>query len=166
MYSIRQKLTRLIVASIFLLVMNGCYYGVNKETSEIANLDISCLDTTAWSSLCNKYNTNNIKDTSLLQGLQYVKEHFIEPTYVLYFDQEPIEIVGCDYYSIRVVFKPNYKNQALDGLSPQLTDQEQVRIRNRILKILMEYQCSEGKIKTEELMKEPAVFSKKWHEKK
>jgi hypothetical protein len=82
----------------------------------------------------------------------------------LYFDNDPKEIIGCDYYSVRAVYNPEINDEIVDGLSPQLKDDEQVRIRNRVQNALLKYQCSDGKSESQKSMKEPAIFSKEYYD--
>lgn len=144
--------------------LGGCYYGVNSETSQIGNLNDKCLDKDAWTKMTELYSIENINDSNFVKKVDDVKNHFIKPKYILYFDESPKEIVGCDYYFVRAVYNPKIADQVLSGLSPQLSDNEQVRIRNRVQKALMEYQCDEGKLESTEWMKRPAIFSEAYYE--
>jgi len=147
----------------FLLI--GCY-GVNSETSEIGNINSICQNEKAWSELTKEYSTDKIQDSSFLNGLSAVKNHFIKPKYILYFESGPKEIIGCDFYSIRVAYNPKIFSGNIDGLTPALSDNEQVRIRNRVLKLLYKYECPEGKKILSNEMKEPAIFSKDYYKNK
>ncbi|MDB4297197.1 hypothetical protein N9901_00420 [Flavobacteriaceae bacterium] len=146
------------------ILLSGCSFGVNSKTSQIGNLNDKCLDKNAWEKMTELYSIENIKDSSLVKNINEIKNHFIKPKYILYFDEAPREIIGCDYYSIRAVYNANIADQVLSGLSQQLSDREQVRIRNRVQKALMEYQCAEGKLESTEWMKRPAIFSKEYYE--
>jgi len=133
------------------LLLAGCViptYGVNAETSEIGSMSPRCLDSLAWDIICAEHSIDNITNPELLLKLNDVKNHFIEPDYILYFKDGPEEIIGCDWYSIRVVYNYNIANQTLTGLSPLLSNKEQKRIRNRVFKELMKHQCEEGKKET------------------
>ena len=154
-----------ICATLLLLIMMSCY-GVNSETSEIGSINSTCQSKNAWRELTEKYSTDKIKDSSFIEGLNYVKNHFIKPKYILYFESGPREIIGCDYYSIRVAYNPKIFEGDTDGLTPKLSDKEQVRIRNRILKLLYKYECPEGQKVLLKEMKEPAVFRKEYYENK
>ncbi len=122
-----------------------------------------CLSETAWQDAMKKYSTEKITDSVFLEGLKEVQNHLVKPNYILYFDEEPKEIVGCDWYSIRVAFNPNITYYSVDGLTTALSDKEQVRIRNRVFEVLMEYQCEDGKAAMLKAMKEPAVFSEEYY---
>jgi len=147
-----------------MISLSGCYYGVNPETSQIGDLNDKCLEKNAWKKMVELYSIKNITDTNFLKKVDDVKNHFIKPDYILYFSEIPKEIIGCDYHSIRAVYNPQTADQVLSGLSPQLSDKEQIRIRNRVQKALMEYQCEEGKMISEEWMKKPAIFSKEYYD--
>lgn len=133
----------------------------NSESSQIGNLNTSCLSDFAWDSLCNIYSINNIKDSVFSMQINKIKNHYISPNYILYFDKEPKEIIGCDDLGPRVVFNPKLAHFALDGLSPELSDEEQVRMRNRVQILLMKYQCKSGQNEAIQSMQKPAPFSMK-----
>ena len=130
-----------------MLVLNSCQFA-NSETSEIGSMSPTCLDSLAWRKICQEYSIDSIKDPKLLSNLEDVKNHFIKPDYILYFKDGPEEIIGCDWYSIRVVYNEKIADQTLTGLDPLLGNDEQKRIRNRVLKEIMKYQCEEGKKET------------------
>ena len=155
-------MARCFPAGILLLFLSSCY-GINAETSEIGSLNDRCLEGGAWEKLSGKYSVTSIKDSAFLEGLAEVKNHFSTPEYILYFEEEPREIVGCSWSAVRVVFNPKLAYWPIDGLTPQLSDQEQVRVRNRVQNALMEYQCAEGKAESRELMKAPAVYSNEYY---
>lgn len=141
-----------------MLTLYGCY-GVNSESSEIGRMSPTCLDSLAWEKICQEHSTDSIKDSNLISRLEDVKNHFIKPDYILYFDEEPKEIIGCDWYSIRVVYNEQLADQLMTGLSPFLSNGEQKRIRNRVFKEIMKYQCEKGKQETIKAMKEKVPFS-------
>lgn len=147
-----------IIYLFIALILSGCY-GVNSETSEIGTMSTSCLDSLAWTKMCQQNSIDSIKDPELLAKLKDVKKHFIKPDYILYFKDEPEEIIGCDWYSIRVVYNKKIADQTLTGLDPLLGNDEQKRIRNRVLKELMKYQCSEGQLETLKKMEEEVPFA-------
>jgi mRNA-degrading endonuclease YafQ of YafQ-DinJ toxin-antitoxin module len=132
-----------------LLLSTACnQLHTTNETSELGSMSPSCLDSVAWESICKEHSIDSIKDRELLTKLQDVKNHFIKPDYILYFKEGPEEIIGCDWYSIRVVYNREIADQTLTGSDPLLGNDEQKRIRNRVLKELMKYQCYEGQIET------------------
>ena len=151
------KITTLLI--IFtMLVLNSCQFS-NSETSEIGSMSPTCLDSLAWKKICKEHSIDSIKDPKLLSKLEDVKNHFIKPDYILYFKDGPEEIIGCDWYSIRVVYNEKIADQTLTGIDPFLGNDEQKRIRNRVLKEIMKYQCEEGKKETLEEMKKDVPFS-------
>jgi hypothetical protein len=157
------------VELIFSYFLITCFFlscnPVNSRTSQIGNINAYCLSENAWTEILKANSIENIKDSTFKEGLEFVKNHFIRPEYIIYFQTEPKEIVGCDYYSIRVAYNPKVSSYALDGLSSELNDKEQVRIRNRVLELILNYECEKGKQKIIESMKEPAIFSDEFYEK-
>lgn len=143
---------------LFAIIVSSCY-GVNSETSEIGSMSPSCVDSLAWTKICQEHSIDSIKDPELLRKLEQVKNHFIKPEYILYFKDEPEEIIGCDWYSVRVVYNKKISSQTLDGLSPELGNDEQKRIRNRVLKEIMKYQCQEGQLETLQEMGKDVPYS-------
>ncbi|MES2545017.1 MAG: hypothetical protein V4548_09040 [Bacteroidota bacterium] len=158
------SLLKICVVLLFMLLLS-CY-GVNSETSEIGSINTTCQSKGAWEEITKEYSTDKIQDSNFIEGLNYVKNHFIKPKYILYFENSPREIIGCDYYSVRVAYNPKIFAGDTDGLTPSLSDVEQVRIRNRILKVLYKYECPEGKKILLKKMKEPAIFGKEYYENK
>ncbi len=63
----------------------------------------------------------------------------------LFFQDEPKELIAVEYSTVRYVYNPKIRSEILDGLSPELSDEEQKRIRNRIQSLLISFQCMEGK---------------------
>ena len=135
------------------LILTGCYYGVNSKTSEIGNLNTNCLDKNAWSKIYQTYSISNVEDSIYKYQVNDFKNMAFE-TDLLYFSNNPKEIiaVSTEHYSVRYVFNSSISNQILDGLSLKLKEEEKKRIRNRVQKILMEYQCEIGKKESEILM--------------
>lgn len=155
-----KNILSVVITCSLLLLLNRCFYGVNKETSEIGILNSTCLDDSAWENLTSKYSIQLIEDSIFSKGLIDVRNHFIKPAYILYFNEEPKEIIGCDYYSVRVVYNPSLSEMVLSGLSPSLSDDEQIRIRNRVQQALTEFQCEKGKLESKEWMSRPAPYGK------
>ena len=151
------KITTLLII-LTMLVLNSCQFA-NSETSEIGSMSPTCLDSLAWKKICQEYSIDSIKDPKLLSKLEDVKNHFIKPDYILYFKNGPEEIIGCDWYSIRVVYNEKIADQTLTGLDPFLGNDEQKRIRNRVLKEIMKYQCEEGKKETLKEMSKDVPFA-------
>ncbi|MDI1233271.1 MAG: hypothetical protein PSX81_03195 [bacterium] len=156
----KTKLFKITISIITLtiLILNSCQFA-NSETSEIGSISARCLDSLAWGKICQQYSTDSIKKSKLLAELEKVKNHFIKPQYILYFKDEPEEIIGCDWSSIRVVYNASIANQTLTGLDPLLGNGEQKRIRNRVLKEIMKYQCEAGKMETIKAMKAEVPYA-------
>ena len=141
----------LIIIVIFGLF--SCKYGVNEKTTHIAYINNTCLQKNAWDSIKSIYSTSMIGDTVFLEALSGFKQVSF-PVSLIYFNEEPRELIGVEYSSIRYVFNPLISPQILDGLSPELKEAEKKRIRTRVQKILMNYQCEEGRKEAEILMKD------------
>lgn len=134
-------------------------YHVNAETSEIGDLATHCISEDGWEQVCSKYSIDSIKDPSYLKGLADVKNHFLPPKYILYFPEGPQEILAGDWYTLRVAYNEDIAFHTVHGLSQCLSNEEQVRMRNRVLSALKEHQCSKGKKDTDQEIKKPAPFS-------
>lgn len=154
------------ICLLFVIVLFYSCYGVNTETSEIGDTYYTCRNENTWNEISNEFSINQIQDSIFLEGLNDVENHFLKPDYIIYFKSEPREIVGISNEVIRVAFNPKIFNGAIDGLSPQLPDKEQVRIRNRVLKLLYRYECPKGKRQILKALKEPAIFGKEYYENK
>lgn len=116
---------------------------INKETSAIGGIYAACLKKDAWDSLFVRYDVSNIKDSLFKEALiQFENKPF--NSYVLYF-QNPEELIGIstDKYMVRYVYNPDFGGKVIDGFL--LTDSEKNRILNRMQRLLMEFQCDEGK---------------------
>ena len=132
----------------------GCY-GINERTTEIGSLNSICVKKGAWTEIVQSQSTQNIKDSIFADALQKIKGKPFT-TEVLFFHKDPQELIAVDngHYSVRYVFNPAISKQVLDGLCSELSDLEKKRIRNRVLKLLIEYQCEEGKKTTNDQMNE------------
>lgn len=146
----------------FPLLLTSCY-GVNEQTSQIGDYYFMCRKGDAWSEICKQHSPNDIKDSIFLDGLTQVENHFLSPKYILYFDDSPREIIGCDDYSVRVAFSPEICDYTVDGLSQELSDAEQIRIRNRVLTLLKPYECPEGQENFQKLLDAPAIFGEEYY---
>jgi len=137
---------------VILFLLSSCY-GVNERTSEIFNLNTTCLSKETWDEINNEYSTNTVTDSVWLEKSKEFKDQPF-PTEVLYFSEQPQELVGIatDHYSVRYVYNPQISDQILNGLSPQLNEEERKRIGIRIQTILMQYQCQKGKQESLELI--------------
>lgn len=152
------KTSKLFYVLLIITFLTGCY-GANSETSEIGSLNPKCLDSIAWDKICAEHSIDSIKDLNLISKLEDIKNHFIKPDYILYFKNKPIEIIGCDWYSIRVVYNENIADETVTGTSPLLGNKEQKRIRNRVLNELKNYQCEEGQVETNKKLESAVPFA-------
>jgi hypothetical protein len=138
---------------LLLFIFSSCYYGVNEKTSQIGWVDNTCQSKFAWDSILAKNPIGNIKDSLFLNALDNFK-NVPYPVSLVYLSQEPKEIIGVTYSSVRYVFNPKIDStMILDGLSAELKESEKKRILKRVQKLLMEYQCEEGKKESEKLVK-------------
>ena len=141
---------KILVVSISLLT--ACSYGINESTSEIAYINNRCLSKNAWDSIISINSVDKIKDSIFLKALVDFKDVSF-PVSLIYLSQEPKEIIGVTYSSVRYVFNPKIDStMILDGHSAGLKEEEKKRIRNRVQKLIMEYQCEAGKKEALELM--------------
>lgn len=145
------KILFYIYISFICFSLLRCDYGVNEKTTQIAYINNTCLQKNAWDSIISIYSTKKISDSIFSSAIADFKNVSF-PVSIIYFEQEPKELIGFDYSSIRYVFNPLISHQILDGLSPELKVEEKKRIRNRIQKILVMYQCEAGKKEAEVLM--------------
>jgi len=142
--------------AILLFLLSSCYYyGVNEEITIIGNLNTECVEKNAWIELENIYTTDSISSPEFVEGMDEIQNHFLHPAHILYFPEGPEEIVGCDYYSVRIAFNPKLSPYVFSGMDSRITNKELVRIRNRVQALLMKYQCKEGQKESEEWMKRP-----------
>lgn len=136
-----KKIHIIIVFAInTLLSCNQCF--VNKYTSRIYNLNTECLADSAWKELKSYHSIARIKDSVMLSKLtEFKKMPF--PHIVYYFDGKAPELiaVSADHDCVRYVYNPLISNSILDGLSPELTDQEKERVGNKVQSFLRKYQC-------------------------
>lgn len=135
-----------------LIGLVGCY-GVNETTSEIGVIDTYCIKENTWDIIMETYSTDNITDSVLLKGLKDFDNQVFESK-VIFFSKDPVELIGIDkdYYSVRYVFNPTLSDKVLDGFSSKLTESEKNRISNRVQKLLIPFQCEEGKQKSYNLI--------------
>lgn len=115
----------------------------NKSTSAIGSMYGQCLKKGAWDSLFVRHNIDNIKDSVLIEAL-FEFENMPFETYILYMQNDPVELIGIstDKYMVRYVFNPELRSKVLDGY--MLNESEKNRILNRVQMLLMEFQCEDG----------------------
>ena len=136
-------------------LLYGCY-GVNEKTSSISSLDPRCVDSTSWDAIYKTYSTDKIKDSIFIDKIKAIRKEPFE-TDVLYFNENPKELIAIsrEHYGIRYVYNPKISSEILNGFSQELQESEKRRIRNRIYRIIMNYQCSEGKENSRKVLKMP-----------
>jgi len=157
-----------IVLFFTLLLVSSCGDPfVNGKTSEIGTVDPFryCLKNKTWDSLQQVYSINEVTDPAFKSAITKMQNDWRHIEYILYFKDEPEELIACEYYGVRLVYNPKLSSEILDGLDVTLSDEEQVRVRNRVLNSLYGFACDEGKIKLENDMNEPAVFSEEYYDK-
>ena len=139
-----------------LFLLSSCY-GVNEKTSEIFNLNTTCLSKETWGNINKEYSINTLTDSVWLEKTREFKDQSF-PTEVLYLSEEPQELVGIstDHYSVRYLYNPQISDQILNGLSPQLNNEERKRIGVRVQRLLMQYQCEKGKQESLKLIERQA----------
>lgn len=130
---------------VILFLLASCY-GVNERTSHICNFNTTCVKKDAWAEIFRQYPVSEVSDSIWLLNLKKFKDQ-VFPSDVLYFAENPRELIGIDqnHSSVRYVYNPLISDQILDGLSPQLNAVEKKRIAKRIQTIVMQYQCEKGK---------------------
>lgn len=126
---------------VFGLLLNSCSeWFVNQKTSAIAPITVSC-DSLVWPNIIEKYSPD-----STLKGNQKIIKAFQEMPFrseVLYFNDSIEEFVGIstDHYEIRYIYNSKITPHVLDGLSPELKENDVKRIKSRMDAIFMKYNC-------------------------
>lgn len=150
--------TLLVLSCITLLHFASCY-GINEKTTNICSLNTICLTDSAWTTIKRRYDVSKIHDDDFISAAKDIDTVWRFRTETLYFDSGPKELiaVATDLYSVRYCYSPRgnlFTDKVLDGLSPELTASEKMRIRNRIQSLFLEFQCEEGKMQSYKLMSE------------
>lgn len=135
---------KLIVISALIFLVASCY-GINEKTSGISSINYSCPDS-QWDSILKDYSVDRITDSSFSKKISSFRTQPFA-TKLIYFDQEPKEIIGVskNYYQIRYVYNPELSSEVLNGFSKKLTPDEVERISKRIYTLLEEYGCKENR---------------------
>ena len=124
---------------------------INKESPIIGSVYGECLENHAWDSLFSRFSTKKIKDTIIYDAfLEFDNQVF--KCDVLYFEEEPLELIGIDSDMIRYVYNPNVSSEILSGFN--LEEKEKNRIANRVQSLLIEFQCEEGRKQSLKKIKE------------
>jgi hypothetical protein len=116
----------------------------NKETSAVGSVYAECLDQNAWDTLFNRYSVNDINDTLFSEALIEMNNLY-GGGIILYLQSDPVELIAIStgIYSVRYIYNPKLSSEILNGFT--LIDSEKKRILNRVQRLLMEFQCEEGK---------------------
>ncbi len=146
MYSMRLLFCFLSISAIF----SCSQLFINEQTSEITSIESTCV---VFDGLIKDYSPDSIKNIDFLQNVTELKKWYLPPRFILYFKEDPEELIGIDYYEVRCVYNKGISNNVLGGLDSQLTDLEKVRIFTRVQTTLMKYQCEKGKLNSLEAIK-------------
>lgn len=126
---------------IGLISYNSCIpkYGINLKTSEIG--DLNAINAQQYDKIVDSMKNQIVfyDDDSMWQR----KYSELDTAYylsgeVLYFKENPRELILIDYYSIRAVYNPklcmecNSDEDILNGLSPELDSFNRIRITKRV----------------------------------
>ncbi len=144
---------------IIVLMLSSCYYGINEKTSKISSLSTTCIADTAWQDIQKHHAVDSTLNANFIAVLKEFEDQPFS-TEIWYFDKDPQELIGIsdNHYLIRYVYNPKISRQVLNGLSPQLSDAEKKRIRKRVLSLLMNYQCEEGKAESMKIINSPDFY--------
>lgn len=151
---------RFFTLSLILLLFlscNGDSYFINEKTSEIYDLNNRCLEDGAWDKILATYGYEDsiINDNvNFKVAVNRIKDKPFD-TDILYFNDENQELIAIssDRYSIRYVYNPEVSSEILDGFSKELTQSQKKRIVERVMNLVMNYQCNDGKKESLELIK-------------
>jgi hypothetical protein len=114
-------------------------YGVNPKTSEIGPIDVK--NTEQYYKIIDSMK-NDLKLVEL-DSIWKMKYSELDTGYylsgdVLYFNENPKELILIDFYSVRAVYNPmlckdcNVDEDILNGLSPNLNTRNKKRIVKRV----------------------------------
>jgi hypothetical protein len=113
----------------------------------------------AWDEIYESYSVKkvNVSNQTMLNGINQFKSQLYE-TELIYFKSGPEEIIGVTKTSVRYVFNPKLSDRVLDGFDRKLSLNEKIRIRDRVQKVIMNYQCDEGLQRSYDLLEEKEVY--------
>lgn len=126
---------------------------VNARTSFFGFYRNVCISKDALNKIEAQYSLTKISDSIFRNASIQMKKQRIEVR-VMYFSDEPQEIIGFNDGAVRYAFNPKISNDIVDGLSNELTEKEKCRILNRFQSVVMQYQCEEGKIEAQKFIEE------------
>ena len=140
---------RFVFGIALLVFLTGCKDRFsNKRTSRIYNLNLECLNDSAWIFLKDNYSVKNIHNDEFLSALDNFKQLQVSfPVEIYYFKEGPEELIAVSFPHdcVRYVYNPQISKNILNGLSPALSKKNKERVGARIQDILKQYQCDEEK---------------------
>lgn len=134
-----------LVVLLGILLLYSCYYGVNEKTSWICEFTLDNCSKELLEKVEEEYSIKNIKDSTLLSKVKEFKNQAFPITMILYFKDAPEELIGLEYYGVRYVYNKNIADQILNGLSPQLNENDKERICKRISELFVENKSTNSK---------------------
>lgn len=148
----------LIIFSIFLFTScignssnDYVLYGVNEKTTIIADIYSDGVSEELKIIMNDKSLSEIWNDSLSLIAIEEMKNNPIT-TVDLYYFENPNEIIGADYYSVRYVYNPSISSSVLDGMSPELLNHEKIRIVLRMQQLIMEYQKEPNKTESKKII--------------
>ena len=134
--------------ALYLLIFIAVFscYGVNEETTEICGLSICCNEADTWEKIFKEYSIENTDSDSVKDILLEFRNQPFK-TDIIHFKEYPEEYIGIseNKMQVRYVYNKKIADQVLDGLSPQLSDSEKIRISIRINLLHINYLNDEGR---------------------
>lgn len=129
---------------LFIIILTSSCNLENNKSTAIDMIHDDCIADSAMDILCERYSIKSIKDSIFNKKLKEMNKRAFK-TRVLYFKNNPEEIIGIDRYLIMYVYNPSLSSNVLCGLNDEVTEKERNRIFIRIQKLLLEFQCEKGK---------------------
>lgn len=131
------------LAVIFFLLITSCYE-INKNTTEIADLNTSCLKSNTWSTIKATYSIKEINTQKFKETAEAIKKLPLKTEILFLKNPDELIAISKDHYTIRYIYNPEISVSVLNGLSSELSNADRKRVRDRILNLLIDYQCSDG----------------------
>jgi hypothetical protein len=139
---------------LYLIILISCKNPfVNARTSSFGSYRNVCMSNGALAKIETKYSVTKISDSTFHEAAKEMKNQRIEVR-VIYFNEEPREIIGYTDGAVRYAFNPKISTEIVDGVSNELSEKERCRILNRFQYVIMQYQCEEGKIEAQKFIDE------------
>lgn len=135
-----------LLSFLFLVSCDGFF--INKYTSQIGFLNFNCSDhSDVLDTIIFQHRPVNMPAEFTAMLKEFDNKPFTNGKLV-YFDSGPRELIKIDNYSVRYAYNPEISEWVIDGLSIELSDQEQFRITARIQLLVIEHQCQKGKFES------------------